>query len=146
MKPIHLFSLIGISGACFAFACSSSNDRRTVAGDDGSEAGAALPPSSGGVDDAATSDVMAPDAGPSARLEVTCAEEPCYVAVSGQGSEHVCGLLSDGTVRCWGRDTRIQPAANDVDTDAPAPVADGALGRGRTLRAWRPQRPHRSSA
>ncbi len=67
------------------------------------------------------------DAGAPPRLEVACEKDPCYVAVSGNGGLHFCGLLKDGTVRCWGRDTMYtEPASPD---GAAAPT-DGALGRG----------------
>jgi len=47
-------------------------------------------------------------------------------------SEHVCGLLKDGTVRCWGRDSRPRAAP---PPDAGSPETDGALGRGQAVSA-----------
>jgi len=60
------------------------------------------------------------DAGPPERLELACEVDPCYRAISGNGGKHYCGLIDDGTVRCWGRDAQ----------DPLAAVGDGALGRG----------------
>lgn len=62
------------------------------------------------------------DAGKPKPRDVTCEAGPCYVAVSGNGGHHFCGLLSDGTVRCWGRDSLDAPAT-------PGERGDGALGR-----------------
>ncbi|MDF2695418.1 MAG: repeat domain protein, partial [Labilithrix sp.] len=69
---------------------------------------------------------------PASRLAVACAGDPCYVAVSGDGSAHICGLLNDGSVRCWGRDTL--PRADAPPAGDP-PQTDGALGRGRVVSA-----------
>ncbi len=74
----------------------------------------------GGGDDVDAGSLV--DAGEPKRLEVACAQAPCYVAVSGNGGHHVCGLLDDGTVRCWGRDS-LEPATDSFP-------GDGALGRG----------------
>ena len=68
------------------------------------------------------------DAGPPKRLELACEVEPCYRAVSGNGGKHYCGLLDDGTVRCWGRDS-LSPLTGVVDGGTVA-TNDGALGRG----------------
>lgn len=66
------------------------------------------------------------DAGPPKPLEVVCSDaSTCYVAVSGNGGHHVCGVLKDGTVRCWGRDSLEPPTTVDG-----VMVGDGALGRG----------------
>jgi hypothetical protein len=73
-----------------------------------------------------------PDSGPpvpASPREVSCEGTPCYVAVSGNSGHHVCGLLSDGTVRCWGSDS----ADESVPTTPDAPY-DGALGRGKAVR------------
>ncbi len=72
--------------------------------------------------DASAPEAARPDASAGRRLEVECSHDPCYVAVSGNGGEHVCGLLKNGTVRCWGRDSRARAGAG-VEPD-------GALGRG----------------
>src|SRR5262249_37831892 len=46
--------------------------------------------------------------------------------------QHVCGLLLDGTVRCWGRDTIVPETTLDGGVVLPA---DGALGRGKAVSA-----------
>jgi len=78
--------------------------------------------------DASVPEVVTRDAGEPRRLDVTCEKDPCYVSVSGNGGRHFCGLLKDGTVRCWGRDTMVS---------GPAPgggvKSDGALGRGKPV-------------
>ena len=90
------------------------------------------PPASAPPQDAGAPDTGRADFVPASRLAVACAAEPCYVAVSGNTGEHVCGLLKDGSVRCWGRDTR--PRA-ETSPDEGEPQADGALGRGRVVSA-----------
>lgn len=69
-------------------------------------------------EDASVPEIVTRDGGVPRRLDVTCEKDPCYVSVSGNGGRHFCGLLKDGTVRCWGRDTM-----STVN-------GDGALGRG----------------
>jgi Regulator of chromosome condensation (RCC1) repeat len=128
MKRIGQLAFLGISAACLALACSSSNVIGSISGEDDPDATPTPSPPSG---DASAADAAPPGVSLASRLEVSCTEEPCYVAVSGSGGGHTCALLADGTVRCWGRDTRIQPTA--PEGDAEAPVADGALGRGRIV-------------
>lgn len=94
---------------CFVFACSSADVEAGPSSGDLNDASAdtfVSPP-----DDAGAADAGPVDAAPAERLEVACAGDPCYLALSGNGGQHTCGLLKDGTVRCWGFD-------------------DGALGRG----------------
>jgi Regulator of chromosome condensation (RCC1) repeat len=102
-----------------------------VASEPDSGIDASTPPSplqDAGPVDVAVSDVRPSDAGGQPKpLDVDCKGDPCYVAVSGNGGHHVCGLLGDGTVRCWGRDT-MNPATT-LDGGVVVP-ADGALGRG----------------
>ncbi|MDF2692570.1 MAG: repeat domain protein [Labilithrix sp.] len=82
--------------------------------------------------DAAASDVVPSDAAPSEPLQVVCEEDPCYLAVNGNGGRHLCGLLRDGTVRCWGRDTMAEA---DSSADGGVTPIDGALGRGKAVTA-----------
>jgi Regulator of chromosome condensation (RCC1) repeat len=97
----------------------SSGEVEDIETPHGNDAGSARTPSQdGGAPDVVVPDVTPPDAGTPEPLKVVCQTEPCYVAVSGNAGRHVCGLVDDGTVRCWGRDTE-QTAPND-----------GALGRG----------------
>ncbi len=86
-----------------------------------------LSPDAGSSDASDDADEGPRDAGPPKPLDIVCADAAtCYVAVSGNGSRHVCGLLKDGTVRCWGRDSLAPP----VTPDGGEMVGDGALGRG----------------
>ncbi len=111
-----------------ALACSSADEPRSSTPDD-RDASPPAPPVEP-PPDADTPDVAPPAFSLASRPAVECKEKPCYVAVSGTGSEHYCGLLDDGTVRCWGRDTRLR---GETDPDTGVPVADGALGRGRIV-------------
>ncbi len=113
--------------ATIPLACSSSDDAHPPV-DAGVEAGPT--PSTEPEKDAGDPDVARRDVEPAPRLEVACAQDPCYVAVSGNGGEHFCGLLKDGTVRCWGRDTR---ARAEPSPEGGTAEADGALGRGRVV-------------
>jgi hypothetical protein len=118
-------SLIGTTTlVLLAAACSSSDDATPPAIDAGVEAGRAPvgPDQDAGAPDVARAPVEA-----AARLEVACSNDPCYVAVSGNGGEHFCGLLKDGTVRCWGRDSRVRAEDGGVT------AGDGALGRGHAV-------------
>ncbi|MCW5837431.1 MAG: hypothetical protein KIS78_33875 [Labilithrix sp.] len=124
MKLPRTLSAGGLIGALVA-ACSSAGERAAPADDAGA---APSPPQDAGSSD--TDAQVGADAGAPKPLDVTCAVEPCYVAVSGNGGRHVCGLLRDGTVRCWGRDTMLPAAALD---DGGSVTADGALGRGRSV-------------
>ncbi len=70
-----------------------------------------LSPEAGSPDASDEVDAGPGDAGPPKPLDIVCSDESkCYVAVSGNGGHHVCGLLKDGTVRCWGRDSGATPA------------------------------------
>ena len=112
--------------ACLvAVGCSSSDPTRVVPDDAGTEDSGAPTPDAG-APDRAVADTNAPPAEAPRPLDVTCESDPCYVAVSGNGGHHVCGLVHDGTVRCWGRDTFELPESSDGE----GPVGDGALGRG----------------
>lgn len=85
-------------------ACSSSDDHVLAWDDDaGSDAGPPGNQADAGATDASDAADAAPPSTPRP-LEVNCTGDPCYVAVSGNSGHHLCGLLRDGTVRCWGRD------------------------------------------
>ncbi len=66
-----------------------------------------------------------PDASPPPprRLGVTCTMPPeaCVVALSGTLARHVCALMADQTVRCWGNDMVF------------GGTGSGALGRGASV-------------
>lgn len=130
MKSV-LCGLLGLLSASIVVACASTQASPAPHSDAGSDATPTGPEVSS---DASAADQEVPDAGRpdvqlASRLAVACAQEPCYVAVSGTGSEHVCGLVDDGTVRCWGRDSRVRTA----QSDAGETQADGALGRGHSV-------------
>ncbi|MDF2694380.1 MAG: repeat domain protein [Labilithrix sp.] len=119
-----------LSGSLLAFACSSSGDDEgdeTAAPDGGSDV--QVVPEAGSVD---ASDASPPDAGLPKAPQVTCESSPCYLAVSGNAGHHLCGLLADGAVRCWGRDSMEAPQPVD---DGGVMLGDGALGRGRAVSA-----------
>ena len=70
------------------------------------------PPDAGVVDDGS-----AP--APAFSGEVTCKVSPCVTALSARGGSHVCALLSDKSVRCWGSNSSGQlgvetPLAGDA--------------------------------
>jgi Regulator of chromosome condensation (RCC1) repeat len=130
MKPGHLLLSSSLcAGALAAIACTSAAVEVGGPAEPDGGGGASLAPPSSPADDAAAPEAAAPiDAGPPKRLSVTCAGAPCYRAVSGNGGRHYCGLLDDGTVRCWGRDS-LSPLTSVVDGGTVA-TNDGALGRG----------------
>ena len=132
MRLVHGLLPLFLCVSSISLACSSADDPIPSADDD-RDAAAALPSSTSQVEpppDAGVADVAPPPLVLASRPKVECTETPCYIAVSGTGSEHYCGLLDDGTVRCWGRDSRLR---GETDPDSGAPVADGALGRGRIV-------------
>ena len=116
--------LTGSTACVLVVACSSAPELAPL-GEPADGGGAIVSPSP----DAGLLDVWHPalDSGIPSPLEVACAGDPCYVAVSGNHSRHVCGLLRDGSVRCWGRDSMPAAAASDDDI---LTMSDGALGRG----------------
>ncbi len=124
MRDTKTLPALVVSVACLAaLACSSSETPEASAGTD--EDGGS-PPADAGTPDTAARDASAPPQVKPRALDVKCEKDPCYVAVSGNAGHHVCGLLHDGMVRCWGRDTIAPPGAVD---DGPL-LGEGALGRG----------------
>ena len=123
MKAWIAFAPLLVTCAISASCSASSSPRDTAPSLDGS-----TPPSpSPDADVNDDADAGPSDAGGLRPREVDCADPTtCYVAVSGNGGRHTCGLLKDGTVQCWGRDTGVAP----LMTDGGAPRGDRALGRG----------------
>lgn len=122
--------VVAVSLAAAAGACTAAAGKDLSADADSGIDGSMPPPSpppDADPTDADVSDTRRPDAAPPKPLAVDCKGDPCYLAVSGNGGQHVCGLLRDRTVRCWGRDT-VNPAVI-LDGGVVTP-ADGALGRG----------------
>lgn len=84
-------------------------------GDDDVRDSFAAPTADAGLEDARSSSPTA-DASPDGALEaatdaavalpkpieVTCAVSPCVVSLAARGGSHVCALLADGHVSCWG--------------------------------------------
>ena len=133
MKSIRILLALS-AGALAAIACSSADDEPAASISPDAGPGPSLPPASTSpaASEPPPADAAPPvDAGPPQRLEVVCAPDaggPCYRSVSGNGGRHYCGLVDDGTVRCWGRDS-VSPLTSSVDGGVVAPN-DGALGRG----------------
>ncbi len=128
MKPIRIM-LASTMGALAALACTSAVVESGSPDETDAGTPPSIPPPSTTPDAEAPPEAAAPfDAGPPKRLEVHCTGAPCYRAVSGNGGRHYCGLLDDGTVRCWGRDS-LSPLTSGVDGETIA-TNDGALGRG----------------
>lgn len=133
MTRNRLFLLLGssmVASAGAILACSSSDDRETfVEQTDSSTSEASLPPPSpdAEVADASTddADAIAPIEYDAAAEPVTCSGTPCVTQLVA-GDRHFCALVSDGTVRCWGTDTKGSLGRGDaavVDAGAtPAPV------------------------
>jgi len=102
-------------------ACSDGNDVTVGIIDD-----------AGGAPDSALGDVDVDveDAGtPTSSFsgEVTCKVSPCVIALSASSGSHVCALLSDKTVRCWGSNSSGQLGAETPMTaGAPDGGASGA--------------------
>lgn len=110
----------GILGSLVAFGCSDDSP-----GDN--------PPATTGDSDAAANDDAAEtgqpvdgsvlDAGFDARPydePVNCEVSPCVTAIAAQGGAHVCALLSDKSVRCWGdnRSGQLGSLGSPSDPDA----------------------------
>ncbi len=121
-------AVFAAEAACvLALSCASSNeDNGRLEEDAGIDS--STEPSTTPIVEPTTDSGRPEDAGSPKPREVTCKHEPCYVSVSGNGGQHVCGLLSDGTVRCWGRDSLEPPAT-------PGARGDGALGRNAAVSA-----------
>ena len=60
--------------------------------------------------------------------EVTCTVSPCVTALSARGGSHICALLSDKTVRCWGSNSSGQLGAETPLTDDAGAGGGGASG------------------
>ncbi|AKU94844.1 hypothetical protein AKJ09_01508 [Labilithrix luteola] len=100
------------ASAAAIVACSSSDEREVfVEETDSSTPEASLPPSSNpdaGVEDASPTDdadAIAPIEYDASAEAVTCSVTPCVTQLVA-GDKHFCALVSDGTVRCWGTDTK----------------------------------------
>jgi alpha-tubulin suppressor-like RCC1 family protein len=85
--------------------CSTSEEPRspdTSSGgvDGGADAGIPGEPGTDAGGDAADAGEMEPP--PPYDFAVKCAVEPCATRIAARGGAHVCVVLQDGSVRCWG--------------------------------------------
>lgn len=128
MTRKRLFLLLGssmVASAAAVLACSSSDEREPfVDVADASSSDASLPPPSpdAGVEDASVedADAIAPIEYDASAEPVVCSATPCVTQLVA-GDRHFCALVSDGTVRCWGADTRGSLGRGDgAVTDAGA--------------------------
>lgn len=113
--------LLGVSLSVTIAACSSSETTSfVVAPDDASDGAASLPPPSNDTSDASADASATPDVViPPVSETVTCTVNPCATQLAA-GAGHYCARMSDGTVRCWGDNSRGQLGFGDIDagTDA----------------------------
>jgi Regulator of chromosome condensation (RCC1) repeat len=113
------FATVLVTGQVL-FACASSSDDAPGPDPtdfvDSSTDASSSPPEAG--PDAGSSDARLYDGATPKPLEIACEGEPCFRAISGNGGRHLCALLEDKSVRCWGRNTM-----DELESD-------GALGRG----------------
>jgi alpha-tubulin suppressor-like RCC1 family protein len=103
---------VGASGCGSDSSGSLGSDARDGGESDGTLGGDDAAESDGGAfveDDAAVGLV---DAGPFTGLQ--CAVSPCAISLAAGGS-HVCALLSDHTVRCWGQNASGELGFGDYD-------------------------------
>ncbi|WP_146645539.1 hypothetical protein [Labilithrix luteola] len=107
---LHLFLALAAGSAVLLAiaACSSSETPSFVDAPDGAgETGASLPPAQSDAtipgDAGTNSDVSAPPIDES----VECSVTPCVTQIAA-GTSHYCARISDGTVRCWGNNSRGQ--------------------------------------
>ncbi len=104
---------------------------------DGTERDLGLSGGDGGSDAAIAIDAGGDD-GPSADAstfsgQVTCNVAPCVTALSAKGGSHICALLADKTVRCWGGNSSGELGAETV------PNGDAGLGDGGAVGAHSPK-------
>lgn len=102
-----LFCIVAAASTAGAvLACSSSGNRRTTFDDDSDASAAALPEAAAPVDAGPPADSAGtkPPFDP-ADEPVICAKTPCAMQLVA-GEHHFCARMSDGTVRCWGDDSR----------------------------------------
>jgi len=113
------------SGAAVTLvACSSSEPRDPLVED--SDAGrASIPPPSHESDAAVTADAarQKPPFDPNDE-PVTCTTDPCAVELVA-GAHHFCARMSDGSVRCWGDDTKGALGTGSSDPSDAGSSADG---------------------
>ncbi|MBX3196737.1 MAG: hypothetical protein KF850_31565 [Labilithrix sp.] len=100
-----------LGAGVFCGACSDS-DRELghVEGDAGNDPAPTV--------DAGPADGSSQDP-PDSSVQLACKVTPCVTALSAKGGSHVCALLADATVRCWGSNASGQLGAETpADGDA----------------------------
>ncbi|AKV02689.1 hypothetical protein AKJ09_09352 [Labilithrix luteola] len=126
MKSRSLLLLaLGTGFVVSAFACSETSDAPAwdSSSDDTTDASrpdASLPETSASVEDASVPDVVEPYDGSPA--PVACDGSPCVVRLVG-GPSVFCGVIDDGTVRCWGEPSLVGGAPDDGSDPNPGPAA-----------------------
>jgi alpha-tubulin suppressor-like RCC1 family protein len=121
------------TGLAHVIACSSdARDDGFVEQPDGGDATASLPPEQVPSEDAGAPDDAGEDAAPPPAFDpsdepVVCDAGPCATRLAA-GDRHVCALMNDGTVRCWGDNTKgavgLEAVADAGEPDA-GPVDAG---------------------
>lgn len=122
-----VFVSLGTGAILGVLACSETSDAPPwdPSADDSADASgtdASLPETSVDPGDAATPDVVEPFDGSPA--PVTCDGSPCVVRLAG-GPSAYCGVMGDGTVRCWGDPALV---SGEADDDSGPTVIDGISG------------------
>jgi alpha-tubulin suppressor-like RCC1 family protein len=107
--------LLGAGVLCGA--CSGSDrELGQFAGDAGTDPAPTLDADTGD-----GSSVVAPEVS----VQLSCKVTPCVTALAAKGGSHVCALLEDKTVRCWGSN-----ASGQLGVETPADDDAGAAGGG----------------
>lgn len=124
MTPLRsvLLCLLPVSGTSLAIACSASDPRITYEPEDAGPDvlfDASVPDEGGTTGDARS---HKPPFDP-ADEPVSCTNAPCAVDLVA-GENHFCARMNDGTVRCWGDDTKGSLGRGEASS-SPDAGADG---------------------
>ena len=123
------FNLVVHSGWLFAAAFTASTLNQGCS-DVEANATVPSPPSpteDAGVDAASDATTEEDGGGPAPASfsgEVTCgASGPCVVGIAANAGHHICALLADKTVRCWGQNDRGQLGVAPSESEEPGVLA-----------------------
>jgi alpha-tubulin suppressor-like RCC1 family protein len=143
------FSILGTLAGAYAAAALAGFAGGAGCGSSQGSADSGKPGDSGGLVDAtlgegggsgtdggsgAGSDVVSAGDGGGAFTGLSCAVTPCAIALA-TGGDHVCALLDDHTVRCWGQNASGEVGSGVFDggrvvpSQTPAPTAVPGLAR-----------------